>query len=60
MEKELTELEKAQLLVNEEKAKRAEAFKVEFEALVKALCEKHNCNFQVQPVQQVGISITAN
>lgn len=57
---ELTELEKAQQLVNEEKQKRCEAFKVEYEAMVETLCKKYNCNFQVQPVQQVGISITAN
>jgi len=58
--KELNELEKAQQLVNEEKQKRCEAFQIEFEEMVKVLCKKYNCNFQVQPVQQVGISITAN
>jgi len=43
--KELTELEKAQQLVNEEKQKRVEAFQLELNELVK----KHNVSVTATP-----------
>lgn len=45
--KELTEIEKAQLLIEEEKAKRAEAFKAEYDTFVSELCKKYNCELDI-------------
>jgi len=44
---ELTEVEKAQLLIEAEKAKRADAFKAEYDAFVSELCKKYSCDLEI-------------